>query len=719
MQLRRDFLRSIEAGFIGLFLIQSMRFLYGTLYAHISSADLVRRIADPTTLRDFPGYVDPSTVERELFAVGIALLAPLLGLVLARTQWSIPLAVAMCVVGRSMALQIPDSAALAAALVVGSALLYMVLTIIRRPFHFPSMLLIGIALDQLIRAAGRSWDHTWNPTYEYTVLGYTTTADNLFLGITVLMLVITGYTTLVDIEASRMAETPEKRGTLTGWGSLALGSFFFMELTLLGLANAVAHWAEIDYRSVVPWLLLATTLPLVPAVRVQARIFLSAFDGIWRGWLWTLLLGLLLVLGNRFEDLLAMVMLVLAQFIAALTLWWVVKVRDEGSVVRYARASTASEESEEEEESSLPNGTPILMMVSVIVFAILSTGDYFTYDYAFVRDFAAPFDFLEEILRSMKGLGLQLFLFASLILCMPIILERRVIPWRGGRAIESWITIMLAAAISLNGIQITPQTGIQELPNVNCLRVASLNIHSGFTLLFGQNLQEVADLIEVTGADVVLLQEVDAGRMSSYGIDQGEWLAHELGMELNYFPLNESLSGLAVLSKVPISASDAEKLTSTGAQAGVQHLELALDELPLHIYNLWFGFQTTDANGLPLPFSEQDQLRQHEEMKNIIFNNHSPNFDDRIIMGGTFNYDTDTVLYNDWDKDTTFEDPFQSLAIERAKTIFLVDGTSARFDYIWVMNMVQSGVGIDLNNVVSDHRLIVVQVNRTPEQTCR
>jgi hypothetical protein len=77
------------------------------------------------------------------------------------------------------------------------------------------------------------------------------------------------------------------------------------------------------------------------------------------------------------------------------------------------------------------------------------------------------------------------------------------------------------------------------------------------------------------------------------------------------------------------------------------------------------------------------------------------------------------VLYNDWDKDTTFEDPFQSLAIERAKTIFLVDGTSARFDYIWVMNMVQSGVGIDLNNVVSDHRLIVVQVNRTPEQTCR
>lgn len=699
MQLRRDFLRSIEAGVIGLFLIQSMRFLYGTLYAHISSADLVRRLADPSPLFDLPGYVDPSTVEKELFAVGIALLTPLLGLFLARTQWSIPLAVAVCVVGRSMALQIPDSTALAAALVVGSALLYMVLTIIRRPFHFPSMLLIGIALDQLLRASGRSWDHSWNPDYEYTVLGYTTTADTLFMGITVFMLVITGYTTLVDIEASRLSETPEKRGTLTGWGSFALGSFFFMELTLLGLANAVARWANVEYREIVPWLLLATTLPLVPVVRDQARIFLSAFDGIWRGWLWTLLLGLLLVLGNRFEDNLAMVMLVLAQFIAALTLWWVVKVRDD--------------------DTNVPNGTPILILVSVIIFAMLSAGDYFTYDYAFVRDFAAPFDFLEEILRSMKGLGLQLFLFASLILCMPIILERRVIPWRGGRAVESWLTIMLAAAISLNGIQITPQNISQRPPNVNCLRVASLNIHSGYTQLFGQNLQDVADLIRVTGADVVLLQEVDAGRLSSFGVDQGEWLAYELGMELSYFPLNESLQGLAILSKVPITEQDGEKLTSTGAQGGVQHVELALDDLPLHVYNVWFGFQTTDETGLPLPLAEQDQLRQHEEMKNIIFANHSPDFNDRIIMGGTFNYDTDTILYDYWNTQTTFEDPFQSLAIERAKTVFLVDGTSARFDYVWVMNMVQSGVGIDLNNIVSDHRMAVVQVNRTPDQVCR
>ena len=149
MQLRRNFLRSAEAGIIGLFLIQSIRFLFGTMYAHISSADLVRRVTDDAHLVNLPGYIEPASVEREIVAIGIAVLAPLVVLFFARTLWSIPLMVALCAVGRSMALQTEESAALAAALVVGAGLSYMTLTIIQRPKHFPAMLLIGITLDQL------------------------------------------------------------------------------------------------------------------------------------------------------------------------------------------------------------------------------------------------------------------------------------------------------------------------------------------------------------------------------------------------------------------------------------------------------------------------------------------------------------------------------------------------------------------------------------------
>lgn len=712
MRLRRDLLRSAEASIIGLFLIQSIRFLYGTLYAHVSSADLVRRVADGTALANQPGYVSLSTVERELIAVGFALLAPLLALFLARTQWSLPLAVALCVVGRSMALQVPDSATLAAALVVGAALLYMVLVIVYRPNQFPVMLLVGITLDQLIRASGDTFDPTWDASRQFDLLGRQIQADNFFLGVTVATLLLAGYTILVELEVSRLTSEreQERQGMLTGWGSLALGSFLFMELTLLGLANVVARWAGAEYSDTVPWLLTVTLLPLIPAVRDQARVFLSAFDGIWRGWLWALLLGLLVILGNRFEGgAIALTVMIVAQFVAALTPWWMIRLRDP--------------------ENILPNPTPVLILMAFLVFGLLSAGDYFTYDYAFVRDIQEPFAFVGDILRAFRGLGLFLFLLASLLVCMPMILERRVIPWRSGRAIETYFSGVLVIAVALSSIEMAAPPVIVGPQNINCLRIASLNLHSGYTLLFDQNLERVTEALTDRqardgsvldlGVDILLLQEVDAGRLSSFGVDQAEWLARRLAMESTFFSQNEALQGLAVLSRVPIVSASGEKLTSNGPQAGILHVQFAIDEQPFHVYNVWLGFQATDENGQLLPPELQDQTEQNRQLEQVIIRNHSPDFNERIVMGGTFNYDRGTPLYNFWANDTTFIDPFRDLAIERAKTVFLVDGTSARFDYLWLMNLVPGGVVIDLDYVVSDHRLSMVQVKRTPDQQCQ
>lgn len=698
MRLRRDFLRSIEAAVMGLFLIQAIRYLYGTIYAHISSADLVRRVANPETLAALPGYIEPASVEREALAIGIALLSPLLAIFLARTLWSIPLAVAVGVVGRSMALQVPDSAALAAALVVGASLTYMIILIVRRPAHFPGMLLMGVLFDQLVRASENSRDLTWNPDYEL----FGVAVDQFSLGVALATLFVSGLATLNDLEIERLTEGDTPRGTLSGWGSFALGAFFFIELTLLGLPNAVARWAEVSYALAVPWLLLATALPLVPFVRTRMRAFLGAFDGVWRGWLWALLLGLFFVLGNRFDGELALAVLVLAQFNAGLTLWWMVKPA----------------------QSSLPNPTPILVLLSVGIFALLSVGDYFTYDYAYVRDFEEPFAPLADVLRGFEDFGLPLFLVAALILCMPIILERRVIPWQGGRQAESFFNLILVAVVTISSVSLVAPPPLRTPDNFNCLRIGSLNIHSGYTLLFDQNLDRVKQALSVRDnldidLDVVLLQEVDTGRLSSYGVDQVEWLARELGMESAYFPQNEALHGLAVLSRVPIREMRGELLTSQGPQAALLYVELALDENPFHVYNVWLGYQTLDPTGVPEPLEVQDQTRQTEAIENIIVRNHAAeNFESRIALGGTFNYDRNTPLYNFWQDETTFFDPFSDLRIEDAKTIFLVDGSSARYDYIWLMNLAPSGVVIDRDFVVSDHRLSVVEVKRTPEQQC-
>lgn len=699
MRLRQAFLRSVEAGVVGLFLIQSIRYLYSTLYAHISSADLIRRLVDSSHLVDEPGYIRPETVENELAAIGIALLAPLLGLLLAHTRWSIPLAVAICVVGRSVALLDIESAPIAAAVTVGAALFYLVTLIIWRPEHFPGMFLIGITLDQIIRAAGNTFDPTWNPDYQITIFSQQFEVETIFFAVGFLTLFISGNITLLEIEIARLVEEPEPPGIITGWGSLALGSFLFMELTLLGLPNAVARWVDMSYSVTLPWLILATTLPLVPAVRDQIRVFLGAFDGVWRGWLWALLLGLLLVLGNRFDGILALTVMVLAQFIAASTLWWMVKRRTG--------------------ESTFANPTPILVLVASATFGLLSVGDYFTYDYAFVRDIDEPFTVFENILRSMRDFGLELFLLASLILCMPIILERRVIPWRGGRKIETYLTLFMVLITSFGSIQLASPPAIQGPTNVNCLRVSTLNLHSGYTLLFEPNLELAADALRRTGSDIVLLQEVDAGRMSSFGVDQAEWLGRELQMEVSFFPQNEKLQGLAVLSRIPISTVNGQELTSDGQQAVMMRVNLALDEAPFYIYNVWLGFQTTDENGIPLLLEQQDQYIQTQELQQAIAQQHAPDFSDRIILGGTFNYDRGTQLYNEWDQ-SQFIDPFRDLAIERVKTIFLVDNTSARYDYIWVMNLPTNRAGVALGEgfEISDHRIATIQVSPTPGQQC-
>jgi endonuclease/exonuclease/phosphatase family metal-dependent hydrolase len=301
---------------------------------------------------------------------------------------------------------------------------------------------------------------------------------------------------------------------------------------------------------------------------------------------------------------------------------------------------------------------------------------------------------------------------------MPMILERRVIPWRGGRGGETFLIVVLAAAVTLAGAQTAAAPAIARPTNVNCLRFASLNIHSGYSLLFADNLEMVENAIRRNGADVALLQEVDTGRMSSFGVDQAEWLGRRLGMEVAFFPQDEHLRGLAVLSRIPIRSVGGEKLSSDSAQAGVMHIELDLDTQPFHVYNVWLGYRTTDANGRPLPDNLQDQNRQTAELQQMIAAEHGPAFADRIVLGGTFNYDVDSNLYRLWAQ-TTFVDPFIGLAKERAKTLFLVDGTAARFDYIWLMNLTPSGVGIDLDTVVSDHRMSVVQVSRAPGLQCR
>ena len=719
--IRQDFLRTLEAGAVGLFFVQAVRFTYAALYARASSADLVGRVADPTTIAGVPGVVQLATVQEEIALLVGLLLLPLLSVIIRRWRWSLPLAVILVALGRSMALQAADLQVPAASLVVGAGLLYLALTVTRRPAFFAPVLLLGFAGDQIIRALGDTFDRTWQRNYRLDIAGQAELEMGTLIAaatiVLILLSVLLWYLERRAAAAARQQEgyTPPLAGQMNAWGGLALGAVLFLEFTVLALPNAAAHWSGLGYSALVPWLLAATTLPLVPEVRDQARRFAGMFDTVWRGWLWMLLLGLLLVAGRRYDGLPAGLALVAAQFLVGLSLWWLLDV-------------------------GLPrrNLTGLAMLLCPIGFAALAVGDYFTYDYAYVRELSAPYQNVDDVLRSFRGMGLGLALIAALVLSIPMILWRRRIPWRGGRGLYTLTGLLLVVGVSYAGAVAASGSIVRRPANPDCLRIATFNIHGGYSQFFDPNLERVAQLAELNGVDVLLLQEVDTGRMASFGVDQVLWLARRLRMEAAFFPQNEALQGIAVLSRVPIETVRGLRLPSEGNQAAVMQVTLNPERLvadplgpglgPLYVYNAWLGFRVAERDGLPIPEGEQDQNRQYRRMLDWIAAWHNPDWSERIVVGGTFNFGPDSPLYRGPDSplfaalgNPALQDPIASLRAEQAMTVFLVDGTAARFDYLWTYRLPLTGAMVDHSPEAartSDHRPTIVAVSRREGVVC-
>jgi len=314
-------------------------------------------------------------------------------------------------------------------------------------------------------------------------------------------------------------------------------------------------------------------------------------------------------------------------------------------------------------------------------------------------------------------------------------LARRRIPWRGGRPITTLTALALVVVVSLAGTSIASPEVVRRPPNVDCLRAATFNLHGGYSQFFDSNLERAAHLIELNGVDIGLLQEVETGRLASFGVDQAMWLARRLDMEWAFYPQNEELQGLAVLSRVPIEDVEGLLLPSEGNQAAVMHVALAPERLTadplaadvgdLHIYNAWLGFRAAERDGSPVPEGEQDQNRQMETLLNWVAARHGPGWTDRVLLGGTFNYGPDSPLYNVLRlgemENPAIKDPFAGLRAEDAKTVFLVDGTAARYDYLWTFNLPLTGAMVDQSPEAantSDHRSAIVAIARREGITC-
>jgi endonuclease/exonuclease/phosphatase family metal-dependent hydrolase len=348
-----------------------------------------------------------------------------------------------------------------------------------------------------------------------------------------------------------------------------------------------------------------------------------------------------------------------------------------------------------------------------LIFALLVVFDNFTYDYAYVRDFAPELRFLNNVipplLRGFRGMGLAVLLLSVFLGAIPIVQTTRRIPWVGkGSGFGTILSLVILVGFSVGAAYFARPPVISGVRGEDRIRVATYNIHSGYSEFFYYSLEDIARTIQQSGANVVLLQEIEAGRLTSFGVDQPLWLARRLGMDRRFFPTNEGLYGLAVLSDVEIVFDDSYYLTSTTNQTGLQRVQIRPDAGIVNVYNTWLGQLVLSENGT----DDSEQQRQLSEIFAILAT-HYPNglLSGRTVFGGTFNNTPSSALIARMGQ-TGLIDPFAGRPIEVSATLQRSGRDRARFDYLWLGNLGSIGALVLPNNI-SDHRLAVVEVALT------
>lgn len=683
----------LEAGLVGLFLIQALRAAIALVYGRVASASIYPAIdltlVDPVTA----GLISPAVVRGEMILLAAGLALPLLTLFFGRWRGTLFL-MGLAVAGARLVMVAPSdslSPLVGASLVIGTGLGYIACVVRHRLTHLPYLFVIGFTADQILRAAGNTLDVSLGAAY---------------LPVQVALSVVLVVFVILNSARPVKLSTEESRGLFTLWGGVGMGALLFLQLALLASPNAAAGRASFEYTPLVPALIVATALPLIPWVRDAARGFVGLFDTGAQGWVWLLLLALMIVVGTRVQGVVGGSALVVAQALASLSWWWLVRPQAEKE----------------------RNFSGLWMIGAVVVFALLVACDLFTYEYAYVREFAGQAAFLNRVvtplLRGFRGLGLAVLILAVVLASLPVVASRRSGAWSRGSGLQSLFGVLTVTAAALLGLYFARPPVIVPVRDAPEIRVASYNIHSGYSEFYHYDLEALARTIQESGANVVLLQEVEGGRLTSYGADQALWLARRLRMDRRFFPTNEGLHGLAVLSNIEITVSDGMLLTSRGLQTGVQRVKIRPDEGEISLYNTWLGVLLEGVGVGGVQDQEQDQQRQLNEVLSLMLaHGGGTNLTalGRFVLGGTFN----NVPCSDMIQRLTLQpscgasslnlgdarpmiDPFADENPVNATTFRQV-GRSARLDYVFT-NMLALG-RLVLETPASDHRLAVVGLN--------
>jgi len=526
----------------------------------------------------------------------------------------------------------PDLRLYSSLLIVAGAGLYVTALLRERAVAFPGVFIAALAGDQLFRALGNTFDITlrdgWLP-YQ--------------IAISVALAVVSG---VAFSRSPREEGTSERR--LGFLGGLGVGAILFLETSLLAFPNALARWSGVSYSVLTPSLLLITLLPLLPGVRGALRRPLT--KRVW-GLLLSLLTCLCLAVGYLMPGFLAGIALLLAQLLVLLSL---------PCVINHRRG--------QRERIGLN------LALGLVFFLLINFAYAFGFTYAYT-------------LELFRGAGLPIVLVAGLLATLPAARRRPSVGEESPVRQQRWSTAgigAIAALVILSAVFARPPAlCLKEAgPNV---RVGTYNIHYGYNTPWQFQLEEMARAIEESGADIVALQEVDACRLTSYGVDDALWLGRRLGMEAIYQPTVEHLTGIALLSRFPVRQTEGKLLTSRLEQTAIVRAQVEVGDDVLAAYGIWLGLEP------------EERVVQLSEALDFI----GPG---PAVLGGDFNSTPGSPIYRQL-IDAGFTD---GAAAFDASPTSPSETPRERIDYVWIRGLRPVDAKV-LDSTASDHRMVVVE----------
>jgi endonuclease/exonuclease/phosphatase family metal-dependent hydrolase len=638
----RRIFRLIEGSLVALFLIQAVRVVFAMLLSMINVALDTQR-------------VDLLIVNAHLFLTAALILPWFAPRARSTLPGTLSVSAIIVAVGRVfMSFQAPPVRLYSALVVIGFGGVYFASLLRANWRGWVSNLIVAMTFDQLLRA----WD-----TYDFSLrIWFDLYVGDLLRRVPWLAVQI--LLSVLVVVASRMARRsaksePYEPAFLGIWGGLSVGSFLALETLLLAMPNVIARWAGVPYAALVPWLLLATALPLMPGIRELMARTLETFDDRLRGWVWLFMFLVMFVVGNRLGGWGAAGALIVAQFMAVLTLWCVPSPPDPVEVEQVGPS----------------------LSVGLFVFVAL------VYGYSFTFEYARTFAWLEDQ-------GLVVILVAAGLLGVSRLPWREEDPWQIKPSIPRAVATAFVFPVTVLGL-ILSGLGAQPAPPLprGTLRLATYNINGGYDEAGMFQMELIARTIEASLADVVALQEVDVGRPVSYGADEVQFLARRLGMYQAYQPTIGQMRGVAILSRWPITGSAGVLIPGAGEQQGA--LRSLLQEPAT-------GRSIVVVSAQLLPGDDQQRLEQLAVLLSL-FDDLSP-----VVLGADLGFSTEEDVIYQQLLSAGFVDPDKVLGIERGFT-FPASNPMYRQDYILVLGATPSD-SRQVDSRASDHRLVVVEV---------